>query len=171
MSERQSPSAGPSSNDQPFVPSGMPNKLPAGAVFKPAANTWYNLRVTYTDTSRNTVNGYLYPLGANPSTMFWDYMAFISLDGLPPAKFMLHELEDGWAEWELDNGDYLSVKATGYVYRASAYRIGWQVIDSKLYNNYWPGPAGYKWDSSTFVPGDYYVGMELPVFTCELVPA
>jgi hypothetical protein len=87
-----------------------------------------------------------------------------------PAKFKLHPRDDGWADWEIDDGNYLSVKATGWVYRSSAYRTGWHVIDGKLYNNYWDGPVGYQYRYLN-VTTAYYMGMDLPEFTCELVPA
>jgi hypothetical protein len=98
-------------------------------------------------------------------------MAFNSPDGLDPAKFQLHPRNDGsgWAEWEINDGNRLSVKATGWLYRSSEYPLGWQVIDNKLYTDYWPGPAGYAYRSTLVTPA-YYMGMDLPVFTCELVP-
>lgn len=173
MSDRQSatanPGDGPSLNDQPFVSSGPPRELPAGKAFKADPDTWYHLKVHFKDRHGKFVDSFLYPLGQNPSTSFWDYMAFNSPDGLQPAKFKLHQRPDGWADWEMDDGNYLSIKATGWFYRASHYRTGCLVVDGMLYNNYWSGPAGYAY-RDVLVPAAYYVGMDLPVFTCELVP-
>jgi hypothetical protein len=161
----------PDANDQPFVPSGQPNQLP-GEVFKADANTWYHLAVHYTDRSGKPASSYIYPLGQNPATSFWDYMAFNSPDGLKPAKFKIHPPKaNGFSEWELDDGNFLCLKATGYMYRASAYRVGWALSKGHLYTDYrWDGPTGYKYDD-VLVPSAYYIGMDLPAFTCELVPA
>ena len=169
MSEPQASPADPSPNDQPFVASGSPNPLPSGTVVKSDPNTWYNLKATYTNTSGNTVVGYARSIGSNPSTSFWDYMELADTTPAGAAKFKLHPRNDGWAEWEINDGNRLSVKATGWVYRSSAYHTGWQVVDGKLYNDYWAGPVGYA-HRRILVSDAYYMGMDLPVFTCELVP-
>lgn len=167
----QTPSTqSPGANDKPFVPGDKPNQLP-GAAYKADAKTWYNLAVHYIDTKGNRASSFVYPLGNNPSTSFWDYMAFNSPDGLKPAKFKIHPPKaNGFSEWELEDGNYLCLKATGWVYRASVYRIGWAIFDNHLYNDSWGGPTGYKYDD-VLVPSAYYMGMDLPSFTCELVPA
>ena len=169
MSEPQASPAAPSPNDQPFVASGSPNPLPSGTVFKSDPNTWYNLKVTYTNDSGNTVVGYARSIGSNPSTSFWDYMELADTTPAGAAKFKLHPRNDGWAEWEINDGNRLSVKRTGWVYRSSAYHTGWAVVDGKLYNDYWDGPVGYE-HHRVLVSDAYYMGMEKPVFTCELVP-
>ena len=160
----------PAANDQPFIPSGQPNQLP-GEAFKADSNIWYHLSVNYIDIKGNPASSFFYPLGANPSTSFWDYMAFNSPDGLKPAKFKVHPPKaNGFSEWEIDDGNYMCLKATGYVYRASAYRIGWAIFKDNLYSDYWGGPTGYKYDDKA-VPAAYYIGMDLPKFTCKLIPA
>src|ERR1043165_5939298 len=47
-------------DDGPFVPSGEPNSLPAGAVFKANTDTWYNLNVHYNNRSGNPITGLMY---------------------------------------------------------------------------------------------------------------
>lgn len=161
----------PAKDDSPFIPTGKPNQLPAGEAFKADPNVWYQLKVLYTDRNGKSASSFIYPLGKNPATSFWDYMAFNSPDGLPPAKFKVHPPKDnGFSEWELDDGNYLCLKATGWVYRASLYRIGWAVLDGHLFNDYWGGPTGYQYDD-VLVPKAYYIGMKLPVFICKLISA
>lgn len=161
---------GPSPNDQPFVPSGKSNELP-GEIFKADPNIWHHLAVHYDDTTGKPASSYVYPVGANPSTSFWDYMAFNSPDGLNPAKFKIHPPKpNGFSEWEIHDGNYLCLKTTGWVYRASLYRIGWAIFEGNLYNDYKGGPTGYQYDD-ILVPAAYYMGTDLPRFTCELVPA
>jgi hypothetical protein len=77
---------------------------------------------------------------------------------------------DGWEKWTLDNGNVLSLKATGWVYRSSEYPIGWKIVDNQLFNSYWGGAVGSEWRQA-FVPDCIYMGNGLPPFTCELVPA
>ncbi|WP_158945996.1 hypothetical protein [Granulicella sp. S190] len=175
MSELQSPpvKAGPSLDDQPFVPSGTPNQVPS-EVFEADANVWYHLAVNYVDKEGKPASSFFYPLAANASTSFWDYMAFNSTSGLKPSKFKVHPAKGGYSEWEIDDGNYLCLKATGWAYRSSEYRIGWAIVNGHLYSNYWRGPVGYRYDGDSIiapVPRAYYIGMDLPAFTCELVPA
>src|SRR5262245_20938212 len=99
MSQRKPPSQ----NDQPFAPSGDRRVVPAGAPFPAAPNTWYQLKVKYANKQGTPLESWAYPLGKNAATSFWDYMAFSSPDGLPPAKFKIHQRADGWAEWEIDD--------------------------------------------------------------------
>jgi hypothetical protein len=161
-------------NQDPFVPKGSPNELPSGEVFKADPDTWYNLVVHYTDQNGQPADGYLGPVGYNAATSYWDYMQ-VSGDA---SKFKLHPRADGWADWEIDDGNYLSLKLTGWAYRASDsdYRIGWQIVDGKLYNAYWSSdwnsyPAGCEYNTF-LVSTAYYVGVKLEnAFTCELVPA
>jgi hypothetical protein len=173
MTEPQSPSAAPSPDDQAFVPSSEPNPVPAGVAFKADPDKWYYLRITYQDDTGKTVTGRAYKIGPNPSTSFWDYMAVSQYDS-EGAKFKLHQLhpyKDGWDKWEIDDGNWLSVKATGWIYRSSEYPLGWKIVDGKLYNTYWSGAAGCQ-HNRFFVSDAYYMGQGLlPEFTCELVEA
>ena len=167
----QAPSTqSPDANVQPFIPGDKSNQLP-GAAFKADPKIWYHLAVYYTDTKGNRVSSSMYPLGRNPSTSFWNYMAFNSPDGLKPAKFKIHPPKpNGFSEWEIDDGNYLCLSSTGWVYRASVSPKGWAIFENHLYNDSWGGPTGYKYDD-VLVPAAYYIGMDLPLFTCELVPA
>src|SRR3954447_8231190 len=165
-----------SADDQPFVPTDEPRPLPAGEAFNADPNTWYHLRVHYKDDNGNPAVGLMYPLGTNPSRSFWDYQVLGSGDGSSgPTKIKVHPPDPtGWSRWELDDGNWLSIKATGWIYRSSAYPIGWQIMkdaegNSRLYNNYWAGEAGYDWRGGA-VPDACYMGMKLSLFTCELVP-
>ncbi len=95
------------------------------------------------------------------------------------SKFKLHPREEGFDDWEIDDGYWLSIRATGWAYRSYyAQRVGWKIIDGKLYNNYWwmrmgRLPAGCQWGEGLFTSKGYYVGMDLgddKVLTnCELV--
>ena len=137
--------------------------------------TWYNLKVTYKDENGKLTPGLLGPVGTNASTSFWDYMR---VDGAA-SKFKLHPTKDGWAYWEINDGNWLSLKATGWAYRSlEANRVEWKIVDGKLYNNYWSAdwqkyPLGAE-RQRILVSDAYYAGVGLSsdkVFTCELVPA
>lgn len=137
--------------------------------------TWYNLKVTYNDESGKSTTGYLGPIGSNASTSFYDYMR---VDGAR-SKFKLVPTSDGWAYWQVDDSNWLSLKATGWVYRSlEANRIQWKIINGKLYNNYWSTdwqnyPLGAL-RQRILVPDAYYAGVGLAAdktFTCELVAA
>jgi len=175
MSDQERPL---SADDEPFVPTGEPRPLPAGEAFKADPNTWYHLKVHYKDDKGNPVVGLMYPLNNSFPPSFWDYQV---LSGLIPAvvkpsKVKVHPPDStGWSKWELDDGNWLSIKATGWIYRSSAYPIGWQIMkdaggNSRLCNNYWAGEAGYDWKGGT-APDACYMGMKRSPFTCELVPA
>jgi hypothetical protein len=162
----------PSLHEPHFVPSGPPQPLMAGEAFVAAPDTWYNLLVTYKDRRGNKTEGLMYPLGSNPSTSFYEYMVLgSSPDGLPPMKVKLHPPDaNGWSTWEMHDGNYLSLKATGWLYRSSHYPIGFRIVDGRLYNAYWGGPAGSTWRDA-FVPSACYTGQGLDEFTCKLIPA
>jgi hypothetical protein len=91
------------------------------------------------------------------------------------AKFKFRESQDGWDVLEIDDGYKMSVKATGWLYRASAYNTGWKIIGGKLYNHYWDGPVGVAWRggvSGGSAPDRYSMGMDLTEVTnCVWVPA
>ena len=162
----------PSADDKPFEPSGEPNPLPAGEVFKADADTWYNLNVHYKNRSGNIITGLMYPLASNPATSFYEYQVLgDSTDGAGPSKFKLEPVQGSdWDVWRLDNGNIMSLKATGWVYRSSAYPIGWKIVNGQLFNSYWGGPVGSVWRQA-WVPDCIYMGMGLDVITCELVAA
>ncbi|MEJ7740310.1 MAG: hypothetical protein WKF97_23050 [Chitinophagaceae bacterium] len=138
-------------------------------------NTWYNLRVTYKDEDGKTLTRFMGPIADKASTSFWDYMQI----GGAQSKFKLHPTKDGWAYWEIDDGNWLSLKSTGWAYRSlESNRIEWKIVDGKLYNSYWSSdwqrhPLGTE-RRRILVPDAYYVGVDLSnnnVFTCELVLA
>lgn len=164
MTDQQRPL---SADDKPFEPSGEPIQDPAGTLFKADAGTWYNLRVHYKDYDGNQTTGLMYPLAGNPSTTYWDYLTIgFSPMNMPACKIQVQQ----GVYWLLDDGNYLSLKATGWFYRSSAYPLPCVLIDGYLYNRYWDGKAGYSYRSG-LEPNAYYMGMGLPPFTCELVPA
>ena len=66
----------PPVDDQPFVPSGPPNPLPAGQAFESDPGKWYYLKAHYTDRNGKPADGYASAVGVNPSTSFWDYVVF-----------------------------------------------------------------------------------------------
>lgn len=167
MSDQQKPL---SAGGGPFVPSGEPRPFPAGKVFKVEADTWYNLQATYKDNDGNTVTELMYPVSTNAATTYWDYQTLgFSPMGAPPTKFKMWG-DSAPYQWLLDNGDFLSIKDSGWIYRSSAYPLKWQIVDGYLYNNYWQGQAGYEYEDG-MEAGAYYMGMGLTPFTCELVPA
>jgi hypothetical protein len=175
MSEGKSP-VGPSLDDQPLVPSGQPNPLPSGELLKTDPTKWYLLKGHYTNDSGKPATSYAYPLGKNAATSFWDYVTLgYSPDGCDPLQFQLipdNNDPSSWQFWKIrDNscnaGYHLDCKATGWLYRASAYHTKFRIVDGKLYCSYWSGPAGSEF-RSTLVPPGQYIGMGLPVFTCEL---
>lgn len=163
----------PSPDDQAFVASGAPNPAPAGEAFEVDPEAWYNLRVMFVTKEGATVAGYASYVSRDFRMPFWDYMSLWPESVAEDiSMFKLHPRSDGWAHWEIDDGNYLSLKATGWVYRSSAYPLGWRISDGRLYNDYWNGPVGYRYESGGgFAAEAYYMGMRLPEFTCELVPA
>jgi hypothetical protein len=174
MPERQPP-PDPSLDDKPLLRSGNPNPLPAGEVFIADPNSWYRLKANYINDKGKTVTGYANPRGENAAKggWFWDYVIF-SPSSNGALRFKLSQDKQGWSRWEIhddaaNSGYHLDCKATGWLYRASAYNTGFRVVDNKLYCNYWDGPVGsrhHRWGS---LDEDHdYLGMDLPVFTCVL---
>jgi hypothetical protein len=168
--------AGPSLDDQPLVPSGKPNEMPAGVLFKTEPNKWYLLKAHYTDKNGKPASGYAFPLGSSPPLSFWDYVVFgSSPDGCEPLQFQpVPDNNDpkAWEFWRIrDNkcnaGYHMDCKATGWLYRGSNYDTKFRIVDGKLYCSYWGGPAGSQFRAG-LVPDGQYLGMGLPVFTCEL---
>jgi hypothetical protein len=168
------PSRSPSENDQPFTPDGAPLPLPDGVVEAPSPDTWYYLKANYLNESGEDVVGYLSPLGSNATQSFWDYIVMGGIGGA--CQFQLQDVDGrGWAKWLIkEDGNHLCLKATGWYYRASAYTSRFAIVDGKLYNDYWRGPAGAVY-RSILVSSGYYVGQDLgdrvTLTNCELVPA
>ena len=151
-------------------------------------SVWYHLQVNYTDKDGNARQGYLGPVDPSSDPNWWATRnwAEMLVGGTFRSKFKLHPRSDGWDEWEIDDGYYLSVHGYGekFFFRDDYYpedpingdiNVGWSIINGKLYNNYYVNkPAGCEyWSFGDTVPG-YYVGCDLNndnVFTCELVPA
>jgi hypothetical protein len=163
----------PSETDQPLDTSGAAGAIPAGMVAKADPEAWYRLKVTYEDEDGTRKNGYLHPVGANAATSFWDYVMLGHGTSLCGAlQFKLVPDGDGWARWEIrdddcNSGYHLECKATGWLYRASAYDTKFQIVDGKLYCSYWDGPVGSDYRYK-LVPAGRYAGMDLPAFSCEL---
>lgn len=168
-----------SADDLPFVPTGEPRSLPAGEAFKADPNIWYHLKVHYTDNKGNPVVGLMYPLSHSWPTAFWQYQVLRDLNPvvIKPSKIKVHAPDStGWSKWELDDGKWLSITKSGWIWRSGEGDAkGWQIMkdakgNSRLYNNYWGGEAGFDWRGGA-VPDACYMGMELVPLTCELVPA
>jgi hypothetical protein len=89
-------------------------------------------------------------------------------------QFKLEDTDGrGWSKWLIKADVYHPcLKATGWFYRASWYTSKFAIIDGKLYNDYWRGPAGSQYHSF-LVSAGYYVGQDIgdhQVLTnCELV--
>jgi len=164
---------GPTADDKPLVASGPPNPLPAGTPLTTDANKWYRLKASYINDKGKAVTGYAYPVGTNASESFWDYVIF--REGGPGAgalQFNLIPKDGGWFYWKIRDtpanaGYHLDCKATGWLYRASAYNTWFRIVDGKLYCSYWKGPVGSTY-RSFLVSSGQYLGMDLPAFTCEL---
>lgn len=168
------PTRSPAENDQAFVPQGEPQPLPAGTLATAAPDTWHYLRAHYLSESGQDLVGYFCPVGANPSTSFWDYIVMRpSVQGA--CEFKLEDTDGrGWSNWLIRaDGNHLSLKATGWYYRASAYTTRFAIINGELHNDYWNGPAGAVY-RSVLVSAGYYVGQDLgdraTLTGCELVP-
>jgi len=154
-------------NDGPFVASTAARALPEGAQVIPAGKSFY-LKINFTDEQGRPATGYAAKVGQNAAESFWDYMCIRSGPrGGSAAKFQVDGETDGWPNWKIDDGNYLSVKATGWLYRSSAYPIGWVVANGQLINTYWGGPTGYSY-RSFLVSTAYYLGMGLPPITVEI---
>jgi len=158
----------PSVDDQPFVASSAARSLPEGSQNIPAGKPFW-LKVNFTNERGQPASGYAAKVGQNAAESFWDYMCI--REGAPggsAAKFQVDGETDGWPNWKIDDGNYLSVKATGWLYRSSAYPIGWVVANGQLMNTYWGGPVGFSY-RSFLVSTAYYLGMDLPVVSVEVV--
>ena len=74
---------------------------------------------------------------------------------------------------ELQDGNYLSCRAGPrfWIYRSSAYPVGWEIVNGQLFTDYQSGPAGtvHHWVA---VPDAYYMCIGgNPLRNCEWVKA
>lgn len=183
MSQEQTVSA----TQDPLASKGARKEIPVGEVFKADPNIWYRLKIKYIDQDKNPQEGYLGPVDPSSDPNRWATANWpeMLVGGPFTSKFKLHPRSDGWYDWEIDDGYYLSVhEYTERFFFRDYYdssdddnNVGWLIIDNKLHNNYYVSkPAGCEyWHIGDVVPG-YYAGCELEngnVFTCELelVPA
>ncbi len=89
------------------------------------------------------MEGYAYPVGGNAATSFWDYVVFRKDLGKSALQFQIEKPDsDGWSRWNIrdddsNSGYHLSCKATGWLYRASAYDVKFRIDNSKLYCSCW----------------------------------
>jgi hypothetical protein len=163
---------------------GASQPLPVGEVFKADADTWYHLQVNYTDQDGKAQQGFLGPVDPSEDPNRWATANWpeMLVGGQYTSKFSLQKRSDGWYNWKIDDGYYLSVhEYTERFFFRDDYdssdddnNVGWAIIDGKLQNNYYVNkPAGCEyWSFGDVVPG-YYVGCELKngnAFTCKLVP-
>jgi|GEM_PF-3995109 len=168
---------GPSLDDQPLIPTSVPQPRPSGEAFRTTAVTVYRLKAQWINEKGVTVEGYAYPLAQNAAESFWDYVVFNEgRAGASALKFYLSPPDkDGWSRWNIqddayNSGYHLDCKATGWLYRASLYDTKFQIVNNQLYCSYWKGPAGSEYRSA-FVSAGRYLGMDLPAFTCTLESA
>lgn len=149
-------------------------KIPGGGLGS-TPNPMYILRVTFDDGKGATKVSYLSYISKDPAIWFYDYMQV----GGSPMKFKLHPGPNGFNYWEMEDGNWFSIKLNGWAYRSTQYyRVGWKIVDGRLYTDYnwWQDyPLGVEFRSDLgFILGAYYVGANLSnnnVFTCEMVPA
>jgi hypothetical protein len=119
--ERMSEKGEPSADDKPIVASDKPSLLPAGTIKETDPNSWYYLKVNYTDQNGYAQTGYAYPVANNASTSFWDYVIFVA--GGPQEyalRFQPRPADGGWQYWaihdDVNNSNYhLDCKATGFL--------------------------------------------------------
>jgi len=162
----------PSKDDKPFVPEGEPKPARAGSVAIPY-DKWYNLKLSYVDRHGNVQGGYAYYLGVNPTWSFWDYMSTSQSNG-PVGRFQKVPIpgKGNRVQLKTDDGYWLSCRAAPrlWLYRSSAYPVGWEIVDGKLYTDYHDGPVGAVFHH-VLVPEAYYlcVAAEPTVFNCEWV--
>ncbi len=144
-------------------------------------DTWYRLKVTYRNENNARMPGYMGPVAENfDGRLFWDYMKIDNDHGWA-SKFRLHPTTDGWAYWEIDDGYWLSLRATGWAYRSyEGNRVEWKIVDGKLYTKYWKSdwqnyPLGCELRGFLGEEEVYFVGVDLGdanvLTNCELVPA
>jgi len=171
MTETSQPS-GPSADDQPFVPTGSPKPVRAGSVSIPD-DRWYNLKFNYYDTDGKIQSGYAYYVGRDATWQYWDYISATQSNG-PVARFRKVPIEGKGNRVHLktDDGYFLSCRAWPryWLYRSSAYPIGWEIVEGKLYTDYHDGAVGAEYQG-VIVPEAYYmrVGSTPALFNCEWV--
>lgn len=132
----------PSADDQPFVPDGKPLPPRAGSQALPDGE-WFNLQLEYLDDSGKRISSFAYFVGTNPTWSFWDYISANASNG-PKAKFKKVSSEGNQMVLELQDGNYLSCRAAPrlWLYRSSAYPLGWEIVNGQLYTNYHAGAVG-----------------------------
>lgn len=149
----------PASDDQPFVPVGEPLAPRNGSQAFPEGE-WFNLQLDYVDDTGKTVTSYAYFVGSNPTWSFWDYISATPSNG-PKAKFKKTSSNGNLATLEMQDGNYLSCRANPrrWVYRSSAYPVGWEIVDGKLYSNFHDGAVGSVHDRAG-VPDAFYLKVD-----------
>lgn len=171
MAESTRPSA-PSADDQPFVPEGEPRPPRAGSVVPPD-DRWYNLKLSYIDKDGKAESGFAYYVGRNPTWSFWDYISTTASNG-PKARFQKVAItgKGNRVQLKTDDGYWLSCRAVPrlWLYRSSAYPLGWEIVGGNLYTDYHDGAVGAVYEH-VLVPEAYYMRVDNspPVFNCEWV--
>jgi hypothetical protein len=162
----------PSKDDGPYVPDGNVLPLRAGSAVLPD-DRWYNLKFNYEDADHQIQTGYAYFVGEKATWSFWDYISATASNG-PMAKFKKVKTEGDRMQLEMQDGNYLSCRAAPrlWLYRSSAYPVGWEIVDGKLYTDWHNGAIGVQYHSIA-VPAAYYLGVNTsPELTnCEWVLA
>ncbi|WP_339471635.1 MULTISPECIES: hypothetical protein [unclassified Pseudomonas] len=132
----------PAADDQPFVPDGPPLTSRGGSQ-SPPDDEWLNLELEYIDDDGKVRKGHAYFVGTNPTWSFYDYISATASNG-PKAKFKKVSNDGNFLVLETQDGNYLSCRAAPrwWVYRSSAYPLGWEIVDGKLYTNYHDGAVG-----------------------------
>ncbi len=161
----------PSDDDQPFVPNGETLAPREGSQVLPDGK-WYNLKFNYVDTNNKLQSGYAYFVGTEASWQYWDYICATPSNG-PLAKFKKVSSEDSRMHLQTQDGNYLSCRAAPrlWLYRSSAYPVGWEIVGGKLFTDYHSGPVGAVYHG-VMVPQTYYMCVGGPELTnCEWVEA
>jgi hypothetical protein len=163
----------PTEHDQPFVPEGPRQASRAGSVALPD-DDWYNLKFNYYDSQGKLQSGFAYYVGRNATWQYWDYISATPSNG-PVAKFRKDSSEGNFMYLKTDDGYFLSCRAAPrlWLYRSSAYPIGWEIADGKLYTDYHAGAVGVVDVTNPVVPSAYYmqVDAESKIFNCEWIRA
>ena len=137
---------------------------PTGGGLGGTQDTWYRLKVTYKDENNVAHTAYLGAAGGSYGETDWDNMVMGGYD----RKFKLYPAGDGYDYWEISDGYWLSMRLSGWAYRSFyGQRIGWKIVDGKLYNSYWypenwqDHPMGADWREGVFTSKGYYMGVDL----------
>ncbi|HTD05303.1 hypothetical protein [Undibacterium sp.] len=137
-----------------------PIPLPGGTAAQIEEGKLYQIKVHYTENGK-VFEGYLRPWGANAATMYWDCVTLDSAYGGYPIKFRPKSTGRGSWYLECDDGYWLSLR-NGWTYRSfEVNAIGWQILDGKIYNDFWGGPLCE--DLKGPFPEGRFTGQDLPV--------